>query len=158
MQKVYISAPFTSRMENTKYGPYGEITDEEYKKFLETIEAVVKEAGFSTVLPHRDISFWGKSPDLDLEECTKKYFDEISSSDLFVIYSEPGSRGSHIELGFAIANKKRIILLTGDDCDIGTVIPGLGSVAKIKIIRFKDLPDLKLRLKECLNNINEAAD
>jgi hypothetical protein len=156
MPKAYIAAPFTSKMANRKYGSYGEINNDEYKKFLESIESAVREAGFSTILPHRDISSWGKDPNLDLKECTKKYFEEISSSDLFVIYSEPGSRGSHIELGFAIALKKRIILLIKNDHDIGTVIPGLVSVANMDIIKFKNLQDLKFKLKNCLNGINET--
>jgi len=154
MPKAFISAPFTSKMVNKKHGLYGEISDSDYKKFLEDIESVVKNEGFSTVLPHRDISFWGAASNLDLGECDKKYFDEIVSSDIFIAYPEK-SRGVHIELGWAIAHKKRIILLVKDGFDLGTVIPGLKAVAKIDIISFKNMPDLKIKLKKCLGRIKK---
>ncbi len=152
MPKAYIAAPFSSRMANKKHGSYGELSDANYRKFLLDIEDTVKEEGFTTVLPHRDISFWGEIPNLDLGECSKKYFEEITSSDLFVAYPEK-SRGVHIELGFAIANNKRIVLLVEDGFDLGTVIPGLKHVAKIDIINFKDMPELKVKLKEFLQGI-----
>lgn len=158
MPKAYIAAPFSSRMANKKHGLYGELSDSEYKKFLEDIESVVRGEGFSTVLPHRDISSWGAAPNLDLGECNKKYFDEITSSDLFIAYPER-SRGVHIELGWAIAHKKRIVLLVKEGFDLGTMIPGLSAVAKVGIISFKDVNELKIKLKECLQEMkNEGMD
>ena len=157
MPKAFISAPFTSKMSNKKYGLYGEIPDGDYKRFLEDIETIVKNGGFSTFLPHRDISFWGRVPNLDLGECDKKYFDEIASSDIFIAYPER-SRGVHIELGWAIAHKKRIVLLVRDGFDLGTVITGLKSVAEIDIISFKDIPDLEIKLKNCLKKIKDSND
>jgi len=77
MPKAYIAAPFTSRMANKKDSAISEITDEEYKNFLEDVESVVRSEGFSTTLPHRDLSNWGSIPSLDFHELTKKYFDEI---------------------------------------------------------------------------------
>jgi nucleoside 2-deoxyribosyltransferase len=152
MPKAYIAAPFTSRMANKKHGIYGELSDSDYKKFLLDIESIVKSEGFSTVLPHRDISFWGKPPNLDLGECNKKYFDEINSSDIFIAYPEM-SRGVHIELGWAIAHKKRIVLLVKEGFDLGTVIPGLKAVAKMDIISFKDMRELEIKLKKYLHKV-----
>ena len=157
MPKAYIAATFTSKMGNKKHGVYGEITDENYKNFLESIESVVKNEGFSTTLPHRDLSNWGSIPSLDFHELTKKYFDEIDSSDVFIAYPEKG-RGVHVELGWAIANKKRIILLFKEGFDLGTMIPWLEAVARIDIIKFKDLSDLKVKLKKCLNKIRDSND
>lgn len=157
MPKAFIAAPFTSKMSNKKHGLYGEISDSDYKKFLEDIESVVKDEGFSTFLPHRDISCWGTDPNIDLGECTKKALDEIASSDIFITYPEK-SRGVHIELGWAIAHKKRIVLLIRDGFDLGTVIPGLTSVAEIDIIEFKDISDLKTKLKNCLKKIRGSND
>lgn len=157
MIKAFIAAPFTSKMSNKKHGLYGEISDANYKKFLEDIESVVKDEGFSTFLPHRDISSWGTTPNVDLGECTKKAFDEIASTDVLITYPER-SRGVHIELGWAIAHKKRIVLLVKDGFDLGTVIPGLDSIAEIDIIEFKDFPDLKIKLKNCLKKIKGSND
>jgi len=157
MQRVYIAAPFTSKMANKKHGFYGEIVDDKYKNFLETIESVVKNEGFSTILPHRDLTSWGAMPNVNIHEITKKYFDEIDSSDIFIAYPEKG-RGTHVELGWAIARKKRIILLFEEDFYLGTMIPGLGAVADIDIIQFKDIPDLKIKLRECLKRIKDSND
>jgi len=157
MSKAFIAAPFTSKMSNKKHGLYGEISDTDYKKFLEDIESVVKDEGFSTFLPHRDISSWGTTPNVNLGECTKKAFDEIAASDIFITYPEK-SRGVHIELGWAIAHKKRIVLLIKDGADLGTVIPGLKSIAEIDIISFKDISDLKIKLKNCLKKIKDSND
>jgi len=157
MPKAYIAAPFTSKMTNKKHGFYGEVTDENYKTFLETIDSVVKSEGFSTTLPHRDLSDWGAIPDINIQEITKQYFDEIDSSDVFIAYPEKG-RGTHVELGWAIARKKRIILLFEQNFYLGTMIPGLGAVADIDIIKFKDIPDLKKKLKECLRKIKDSND
>ncbi len=157
MPKVYIAAPFTSKMSNKKHGFYGEITDEKYKNFLETIESVVKDEGFSTILPHRDLTLWGSMPNVKLHEVTKKYFDEIDSSDIFISFPERG-RGTHVELGYAIANKKRIILLFKEGFYLGTMIPGLSAVADIDIIKFKDISDLKVKLRECLKKIKDSND
>ncbi len=157
MPKAYIAAPFTSKMSNKKHGFYGEITDENYKNFLKTIESVVKSEGFSTMLPHRDLTLWGTVPNVNINEVTKKYFDEIDSSDVFIAYPERG-RGVHVELGWAIARKKRIILLFEKDFYLGTMIPGLGAVANIHIIQFKDVSDLKTKLSECLKKIKDSND
>lgn len=72
MPKAYIAAPFSSKMANRKHGLYGEITDDKYKNFLETIESVVRDAGFSTFLPHRNASAWGSRPNINLDEHNKK--------------------------------------------------------------------------------------
>ena len=58
--KAYIAAPFGSRAKSIPSRVYGEITDDEYISFLETIEMVVKERGLETHLPHRDTNQWGK--------------------------------------------------------------------------------------------------
>lgn len=153
MPRAYIAAPFSSKMTNKKHGEYGEVNDPDYRKFLEDIEAVVKAAGFETFLPHREIGFWGTIPNLTLEDCCVRYFEEISDADIFVGYPEK-SRGVHIELGWALANKKRIVLLMRDGFDLGTVIPGLSAVADVEIINFSDFEDMKAKLKAHLQKMN----
>jgi len=157
MPRVYIAAPFTSKMGNKKHGFYGEVTDEDYKNFLLTIDSIVKSEGFSTILPHRDLSDWGAMPNININEITKQYFEEIDSSDIFMAYPERG-RGVHVELGYAIANKKRIILLFREGFYLGTMIPGLGAVAQLDIIQFKDISDLKTKLRKCLKKIKDSND
>jgi len=152
MPKAYIAAPFSSKMENKKHGMYGEIVDEEYKTFLKTIESIVKDSGFSTFLPHRDTSSWGTTPNINLDEHNKKTFEEIASSDLFVVYPER-SRGVCIELGWAIAHKKKIVLLVKEDYDMGLMLPALSLMVDIDMIKFKDITDLKSKLKTCLDKV-----
>jgi hypothetical protein len=56
--KAYIAAPYTSRSVNIGDKAYGDIVDNDYKEFLEGIEAIAKEAGLSTHLPHKDANKW----------------------------------------------------------------------------------------------------
>src|SRR3989344_60337 len=121
MARAYIAAPFTCKMSDKRHGLYGEITDTDYKSFLEAIENIIKSLGISTFLPHRDIGKWGSIPNMSLDYTTKRYFEEIDDSYIFIAYPEK-SGGVRIELGWALATNKKIILLLPEGFDMGTVI------------------------------------
>lgn len=149
--RVYISAPFTKKMKDKKFGLYGEIHND-HKSFLEDLETTIKSEGFSTFLPHRDISNWGSDPNLDLCSATKQYFSEISSSDIFIAYPE-NSRGVHMELGWALSQNKRILLIFENNFDLGTVIPGLKAFPNVNFMFFNTLEEMKLKIREYLKKL-----
>ena len=75
--------------------------------------------------------------------CTKKDFNEVKNCDLFLaIVGNPPSGGVHIELGWASALDKKIILLLHEGFDYSPLVSGLSSVTNAKIIRFKNEKDI----------------
>ncbi|WP_269147326.1 nucleoside 2-deoxyribosyltransferase [Planococcus antarcticus] len=64
-------------------------------------------------------------------------FKEISICDLFVAFpGSPASPGTHIEIGWASALNKPIILLLEEEKDYAFLIKGLGTVANVTFIRY----------------------
>lgn len=144
--KVYIAAPYTSKSVTRGNPHHGEIKDQAYINFLESIESVVRFFGFQTFLPHRDLHNWGKA-DLTEKEVGKKSFEELKKSDLLIAYPEQ-SVGVNIELGWASAFKKKVLILINEKDRISIMHSGLKGVTDSKIIRFRDIMDLRTKLRE----------
>ncbi len=80
---------------------------------------------------------WGREF-MTPQECTKIDFEEISKCDYFIAFpGAPASPGTHIEIGWASALNKQIILLLEEDQDYAFLIQGLGEVANLVNIDFK---------------------
>jgi len=147
--KAYIAAPFSSMTEPVNDERlYGELKDIAYIGFPEGIENVVKECGFETFLPHRDLNKWGRvyiEPSATVSGC----YMAISSCDIFIAY--PGkSRGVHVEMGWASSFKKRLILLIPMGEKPSLIISGLNAVARTEVVEFKDAEDMKTKLRTVL--------
>ena len=146
---MYIAAPFRRFSSEMKGRTYGEITNRDYIALLERVEKVLLEAGYDTYLPHRDKGKWGKIY-IQPKEIAKMCFDLISLSDVVVALPGQG-RGVHIELGFATALKKELIIILREKEVESIFIPGLGEQMGTTIIRFKDEKDLIQQLKRAIN-------
>ena len=151
MPKAYIAAPFTEKsVDKIKTQVYGEIKDISYRNFLEVIENALKETGFETFLPHRDIQKWG-SIYIEPTIVVKKSLEALNSCDLLVTYPEK-SAGANIELGWASAFNKKIIVLIHEREMPSLMQIGLEGLNDTKILRFRDITDLRFKLRECLSN------
>jgi hypothetical protein len=79
---------------------------------------------------------WGRefmSPAL----CTRIDFDEISKCDYFVAFpGSPASPGTHIELGWASALGKRVILLQEVGKEYAFLVRGLGEIATTRRVEY----------------------
>ena len=150
--KVYIAAPFSSMTEKTSDDRlYGELKDANYIRFLERIENVAKECGHETYLPHRDLNKWGRTY-IEPLETVRGCYVAIASCDIFVAY--PGkSRGVHVEMGWASALKKPILLLLGPRDDPSLITLGLNSVSRTELIKFRDTEDLEAKLRAALRGL-----
>ncbi|MBI2005390.1 MAG: hypothetical protein HYS80_01360 [Candidatus Aenigmarchaeota archaeon] len=151
--KAYIAAPYTSKSVTSGDPHYGEINDNSYINFLESIESVVRSFGFQTFLPHRDLHKWGKS-NLKLEEVGQTSMKELKNSDLLIAYPEQ-SVGVNIELGWASAFKKKILILLNENNKVSIMHEGLSGVTDSKIIKFTSIMDLRTKLREELNRLKE---
>jgi deoxyadenosine/deoxycytidine kinase len=150
MPKAYIAAPFTSKSIFKAPQVYGKIVDTAYRNFLETIEATVKSCGLETFLPHKDLHKWGDVY-IDPKEIGKLSLENLSRSDLVIAYPEK-SVGVNIELGWASLLNKKIIVLVNENDEVSLMYVGLKGVTASEIIKFRDIVDLKTKLRECLLN------
>lgn len=156
MKKAYIAAPYRSKSVDQGQKAYGKIADEDYKAFLELIDKVLKRSGYSTHLPHRDNNKWG---DVYLEplEMVRRCYKQIASCTLFACYPRM-SRGVHIELGIATCLGKRIVIFMHEKEEMSSVVAGLNALTSTTVLRFKDNDDLRLKLEEYLEELNNVAD
>lgn len=113
VKRVYVAAPFRRLAEEVKGREYGRIRDHASITLLEAIADGLVKAGYLACLPHRDRGEWG-ALDIPVEEVAEMCFAEMASSDIVVAMPQL-SRGVHVELGYAAANAKRLVILTGED-------------------------------------------
>lgn len=115
--------PATSRMSDV------EITR------LERLIAYLEGLGYDVHNAHRREA-WGQSF-LPPDECTRQDFDEIAASDLFVAFpGSPPSPGTHVEIGWASALGKRMVLLLEEGATYAFLVEGLPSVADVTLLRI----------------------
>jgi len=151
--KAYIAAPYTSKSSTQGNPHHGKITDTSYINFLDSIESVIRSSGFQTFLPHRDLHKWGTA-NLSAEEIGRKSMEQVKNSDLLIAYPEQ-STGVNIELGWASASKKKILILINENDRISIMHSGLQGVTDSKIIKFKDIMDLRTKLREELASLKQ---
>lgn len=144
--KAYIAAPYTSKSVTQSNLHRGEIRDVSYINFLDSIESVAQSSGFQTFLPHRDLHNWGKA-NLTAEDVGRKSIEEVKKSDLLIAYPEQ-SVGVNIELGWASAFNKKVFMLINKNDRVSIMHLGLKGVTDSKIIRFRDIMDLRTKLRE----------
>ena len=134
-KKVFLAVPFKSLVDPKT----GMMANHEKQKLLNLI-SFFEERGFSVHNAHKREG-WGKDF-MTPEECTAIDFKEISTCDLFVAFpGSPASPGTHIEIGWASALNKPIILLLEEGKDYAFLIKGLDAVANVISIRYQKEDD-----------------
>jgi nucleoside 2-deoxyribosyltransferase len=140
VEKIYIAAPFRAFATEEEDRFYGIMDDNSYQTFLEKVDGKLKEWGYKTCLPHRDEGKWGELyilPDDIAEIC----FKHIESSSLVIVF--PGkSRGVHIEIGYAAALRKKMIVFLRQGEKESTLLRGLGRVTEYKCLRYNSEEDV----------------
>lgn len=148
MRTVYIAAPFSSRTSRIEGRLYGELNDVNFIRLLERVEEAVKAAGFHVFLPHRDEGKWGKHY-IDPDRIAKMCFDLIAKSDIIVAIPKK-SRGVHIELGWALGLKKKVLVFLRNDEDESIFMPGLHHTGSAIIKRYADESDLVIQVSKAV--------
>ncbi|MFF4583319.1 nucleoside 2-deoxyribosyltransferase [Streptomyces sp. NPDC001373] len=86
------------------------------------------------------------------EQCTKLDQDEIRKADVFVaLPGHPASPGTHIEIGWASAFDKPIVLLLERDREYTFLVQGLHTVASVEYVVHTDIA-------ACLPAVDRAVD
>ena len=145
MTQVYISAPFRIHSSEVKGREYGVLNSENFKQFLENVERLINELGLKVCLPHRDEGQWGNIY-IPPEEITEICFNLIRSNDILVVF--PGkSRGVHIEIGYAAALGKKLLVFLSKDEKESTLLKGISRITQMKVFRYKSMSEIMKVLK-----------
>lgn len=129
-RKIFLAGPFKALVNSD-----GIMQTNFKQRFIDLI-AFFEARGFEVHNAHQRES-WGKSF-MTPEECTKIDFDEISACDYFVAFpGSPASPGTHIEIGWASALQKPLILLLEAGKEYAFLVRGLHTVANVEAIVFE---------------------
>ena len=124
--KIFVAAPFESNLKNG-------LLDKEKREFIQKIIGLLEEQGHKIYNAHRREAYGAKW--MSANECTPLDFEQISKSK--VLIAIPGkSGGVHIELGWASAMSKRIILLLEAGIQYSNLVIGLNKVTSVEVIKY----------------------
>lgn len=127
MTSAFVAATFTPALDRAT-GKF----DPELRKRIEALIACLREAGFSVYSAHI-LEEWGNSLESP-PRIVKRDFQAIREADIMVAYvSNPTSYGVHIELGWASALHKEIVIL--QDAETTPLIEGLGKLTQLHLFR-----------------------
>lgn len=129
LPRVFLGGPFKGIVDES-----GTMRTEERARY-EALIAGLESAGCHVDNAHRREG-WGAAF-LSPEECTRRDFDEIASSDVVVAFpGSPPSPGTHVEIGWASALGKPLVLLLEQDTEYAFLIQGLGTVAAVTYVEL----------------------
>lgn len=140
-RKVFLAGPFKGMID-----PRTNQVDAHYQGMLDHLIIFFETHGYEVHNAHKREA-WGKKI-VSPEECTKIDFDEIRNCQYFVAFpGSPPSPGTHIEIGWASALKKRIFLLLELEKEYAFLIRGLSMIASIEAIYYRSEQDYLTELK-----------
>lgn len=144
MPRLFFAAPFTQMLD--------EVTNRiapDYREWLSDILRFLENLGFKVISSHRREK-WGEGL-LTPAAALDADIHAIEGCDLLVAYlGDPPSPGVQLELGVALACRKRLILLTESGLNLPYLLNGIPDVGRGQIIRFRDTEDLFRLLTEAL--------
>lgn len=129
LPRVFLGGPFKGIVDDS-----GTMHPQERARY-EALISGLEAAGCHVDNAHRREG-WGAAF-LPPKECTRRDFDEIASSDVVVAFpGSPPSPGTHIELGWASALGKPLVLLIEEHTEYAFLVQGLGAVAAVTYIEL----------------------
>jgi nucleoside 2-deoxyribosyltransferase len=138
--KIFLIAPFTGMLNSDTH-----LIQDQYRTWLEKIIRFLESKGYQVISKHVREK-WGKNLEKP-EVAIKNDFDSVKKSDLIVAYlGNPFSPGVQMELGIALCNHKKIIILTEWDSDLPYLVKGLPQLTDTIFVKFKDEEDLIIKL------------
>ncbi|MGP4111520.1 nucleoside 2-deoxyribosyltransferase [Streptomyces sp. 4N509B] len=149
---VFVAAPFWAYVDK-ETGAFDAEAFEAINRVLEHYDA----KGCVVHNAHRREK-WGRAF-MEPEEFTVLDYQQICSSDLVVaVPGSPASPGTHIEIGWASANRVPTVLLLEADKEYAGLITGLGAFAPVRILQYTDRVDLDLLDAAVEEVLAKAAD
>jgi len=129
--KIFFAYPFTQLIES-KTG----LCDDTTVGFINTVIRKFNADGHSVFSAHLREKFGEEI--MDAKTATRLDYDEMVTTDMVVAFPGqfPISGGVHVEMGWASALKKPIVLLLHAEQQYSPMIEGLHTVTNVKYIRF----------------------
>jgi nucleoside 2-deoxyribosyltransferase len=147
---VFLAGPFKALVDDN-----GAMRPEEKARF-ESLISAFEDDGYHVYNAHKRES-WGKAY-LRPEECTKLDYDEIAASTVFVAFpGAPASPGTHVEIGWASAMGKPILLLLQDEAEYAFLIRGLHTVGNVTYMTVRPGEDIAAKVLAMVNELAGAA-
>lgn len=133
--KIFMAFPFT-QLCDARTG----ILQERYIEFLNNLRNDLLCLGHSVFLAHYREG-WGKEV-MEPKECTPADYEEMKNTDLVISFpGSPISGGVHIELGWASAMSKKILLLLNENQLYSPLVLGLHTICDTEVIEYVDVFD-----------------
>lgn len=148
--KIFLAFPFSGIIneENNIIADY-------YIGFLTGIRQAILDKNMKVFLAHFREN-WGKSL-MTAEECTPLDLIEMQESDfVFAFPGPPISGGVHIELGWASALGKKIVLFLKRGEEYSPLIVGISTITEAEVVYFDDITD-DIIYDTIINKINSLA-
>lgn len=145
-RSVFLAGPFKALVDAD-----GAMNTQARTRF-EALIAGLEGENYHVYNAHRRESWGAKF--LTPDECTRLDYEEISASTVFVAFpGQPASPGTHIEIGWACALGKPIVLLLEDGTDYAFLIRGLHTVANVTYLTISDTDSLATELIDTVNRL-----
>jgi nucleoside 2-deoxyribosyltransferase len=131
MKRIFLAGPFKALVDKkTKTMNAVDIA------LFMTIIVYFENKGWTVHCAHRREK-WGKEF-MTPRECTSIDFSEIKKCDYFVAFpGSPASPGTHVELGWASALGKPIILLLEKQKEYAFLVQGLDEISPVTTIEYE---------------------
>lgn len=132
--RVFLAYSFTDLI-----NPQTGLVDEGSKKVLENFIYSIEEMGHSVFSAHAREK-WGGELYTHLQ-ATKADLQEMRNADLVIAFpgSFPISGGVHVELGWASALKKSIVLFLDEKQRYSPLVMGLEAITQAEIVYFEEV-------------------
>lgn len=145
--KIFLAGPYKQFINNSGVLINSHIND------IKSLIHCLEDMNYHVDNAHRREQ-WGKAmmtPDV----CTKKDFQSIQACNFFIAFPGfPASPGTHIEIGWASALDKEIILLLKKDVEYAYLIQGLLTVSRVKYIYYETISDCQAQLQDYLHTLD----
>jgi nucleoside 2-deoxyribosyltransferase len=142
--KIFFSAPYTSQIDNDT-----RLIKADFKAWLEELIFFIKSQGVKVISSHIREN-WGENIFSPPDAITAD-FSGIERSDLLVAYvGEPASAGVLMELGFAAAIKKKVVIIKEKGSELPYFANGLNAWTETEFIEYENNGQLKELLKQRL--------
>ena len=135
---IFVAFPFSQLIEE-KTG----LVHNEYIDFLDKLRKTILEEGHDVFLAHYREN-WGKEL-MGPMECTPDDFLKMKGTDLVLAFPGcPISGGVHIELGWASALGKRLVLFLKDKWEYSPLVMGISTITQAETYFYDELNYEKL--------------
>jgi nucleoside 2-deoxyribosyltransferase len=130
--RVFLAAPFTQFISSDG------VVEAPARSQLSTLRAALMANGHSVFLAH-EREAWGAEL-MTPQQCTPLDFAEMQETDVVCAYlGEPPSYGVHIELGWASALDKPILLLVNSTVAYSPLVWGLSEMTEVRVLEVNGL-------------------